>query len=156
MKYRREIFLRNKEEIPDEHFLQQLRIESVRERRIAIVLRRVMAQICSITPEMISPSDQPKDLCGIMDWGMPNWGWLFSVDYGAFSDNVDFGVRFEDEYCKLTGESIHKSQQSDWADYLPNFAGYRSSHSQKNEEAKTFGEWIRQTIEIVVAHTRLR
>jgi hypothetical protein len=109
-----------------------------------------MADVCSIAPEMLHPEDQPRTLCSIMDWGMPNWGWLVCVDYGQFSDHVYFGLLFEDEYCKLTGEPRQKWGKSDRFDSLPSFAGYYTPGHLSGTEPATLGEWVRQAVENIL------
>ena len=108
-----------------------------------------MAKICSIAPEMLHPEDQPRTLCGIMDWGMPNWGWLY-CDYGEFSDGVGFGLFFEDEYCALTGEPRQRWRKSEWIEYLPSFAGFYMCGRWSGAEPATLGEWVRQAVEIIL------
>jgi hypothetical protein len=151
MKYRRKLFLANKTKTSDKDFLNHLGIASSPSSQVAIALRNAMAIICSVEPEMLSPDDSPRTLCSIMDWGMPNWGWLIgAADYASFSDRIGFSVLFENEYRKLTNELPHISQNYDWADYLPDFAGYSIPNCWVGKEAETLGEWIKQAIEIIL------
>jgi hypothetical protein len=150
MKTRRERFLLGKTSLSDEEFLMRIGINRSPQSAVAVALRRTMAKICSIAPETLHPDDQPRTLCSIMDWGMPNWGWLVCVDYGEFSDPVDFGVLFEDEYCELTGKSNRRWQKSEWVDYLPSFAGYYTRGRWSGIEPATFGEWVKQAVDIML------
>jgi hypothetical protein len=150
MKARRKQFLLGRKDLSDEEFLLRLGIHRSTEAAVAIALRRTMAMICSIATEALHPEDAPHTLCSIMDWGMPTWGWLVCVDYGQFSDQVGFGVLFENKYCESTGEPRQKWRKSDWFDYLPSFAGYYVPGCWSGTEPATFGEWVKQAIETIV------
>jgi hypothetical protein len=148
MKLRRRDFLVGRDRMSDEEFLRIIGLNRLPDLHIAIALRRAIARICSVGPELVHPHDDPHVLCGIMDWGMPKWGWL-SVDYGKFSDFVEFSLIFADEYCQLTGEDRRDLRKSDWVDHMPAFAGWAASRKQAREEPATLGEWIVDTVEVL-------
>ena len=148
MKLRRRDFLAGRDRMSDGEFLRRIGLNGLPDMHIAIALRRAISTICSVGPESLYPHDNPYVLCGIMDWGMPKWGWL-SVDYAKFSDSVEFSLIFSDEYCQLTGEEHRGLRKSDWFDHMPSFAGWATSHERVHEEPATFGEWIVSTVEVI-------
>jgi len=149
MRTRREEFLRDKEQLSDEDFLHSIRLSEPFACTIAIAIRRTIARIASIDPEMLSPNDQLDVLCEIFDWGMPRWGWLFgAVDYGQF-DDLSFSVLFEKDLSCLTRNSAAESFGADWFEHLPSFGKYGHIHHRSERRPLTFGEWVVASIEVL-------
>ena len=91
---------------------------------------------------MLHANNSTESLCRIMDWGMPNWGWLLAaVDYGQF-DALGFSLLFERELSAMVGVGLSAFEAPNWWESLPKFGARENALGCPQKEASTLGEWV--------------
>jgi len=143
----RAAFLRNRERMSDQQFLNLLELDDQDSGAMIIFLRRFLGMICSVHPEMIYPSDSTESLEEVIDWGQAlfNHWWIPYMDRGQWSV-WEFGVRIAREFT--TREMRGLIQLNPKKD-MPPFGRY-PHYGRRRPPYMTLGEWIVEASRIVL------
>jgi hypothetical protein len=121
--------------LDDSQFLGQIAFDNdLTDRRIAVVLRKLVARECGIDPGLLRPDDLTSDLEEIM--GAPGFvGWLFGGRYGFEFHSVFYGL--EGGLSETFGRRVLLKEKS-----VVKLRMFARDEKWAPDPKQTLGDWI--------------
>ena len=79
MRRLRKRYTEGREPLPDDAFLRDAGAQAA-DAELFLAVRRAMAQLCRLPPEMIRADDNPEELCGLMSTGWDEGGFRMFLE----------------------------------------------------------------------------
>ncbi len=131
-------FLLGRSDLANSEFVGAVGIEDRNTAILATVLRHSLSSICSIPTETLLPTDSPRQLVTIMDWGQALHEYsLTSVEFGEWNAYEFCGIVLR-QLIFLGVDTTHLEQLGS----LPRFCNGEDAKGNCSREDLTVGEWI--------------